>query len=458
MSLPVSYNNNTYGAADPWVYYVRNCTSYVAWKIAQMFNGTSISGWGDAYQWSSKAPSNEVHSASSYTPVPGDIAQWISHDHVAYVDHVVNGVAYFDEYNSGYPETNTNPPQPQWGLFYNGLTSANYPVGSPDNYIHVGTLPGSSVAVPVGIDFSGTPNVFTIGGDNNVYQDYWNGSTWVGMASIGTGMSGSPATIVNGSAVNLFTIGTNGTVYTEYSTGGPWSGWTSMNNTQAMKGSPFILKYSTELDLYALGTNGTPYKDTWQPGSGWGGFTSMTGTLASNLSAIQYGSEMDVFGINSSGTPYKDTWNGSGWGGWTPLTGTLAGNITAVPYSTFGEYDLYANNATGHIFRDTWSGSAWSGWQDYGGTFAGSPYTMQFGNDMWVFGRASGDGTMWYDRYHYGVGWTGWTSTDTSTALAGDPSAYPSSTQINMFATDKNGKAAKNTWNGSGWGGFSPLL
>ena len=138
MSLPVSYNGNTYGAADPWVYYVRNCTSYVAWKIAQVFPGTNISGWGDAYKWSSNAPSNEVHAASGYTPQVGDIAQWVGHDHVAYVYAVNNGVASFYEYNSGYPKDQNG--NLQWGLFYSGFTSANYPIGGPDNYIHIGTI------------------------------------------------------------------------------------------------------------------------------------------------------------------------------------------------------------------------------------------------------------------------------------------------------------------------------
>ena len=133
--------NSTAGMGDPWGYGVRNCTSYAAWKVNQVF-GADIHGWGQAYQWSTNAPSNEVHAASGYTPQVGDIAQWTAtqsnaYGHVAYVYAVNSGVASLAEYNSGYPKNGTSF---QWGLFYNGFTSANYPTGGPNNYIHIGTL------------------------------------------------------------------------------------------------------------------------------------------------------------------------------------------------------------------------------------------------------------------------------------------------------------------------------
>ncbi len=230
-----------------------------------------------------------------------------------------------------------------------------------------------------------------------------------------------------------------------------------------MTGSPTVIWYGSEIDLYALGQDGHPYKDTWQSGSGWGGWTSLTGSLSSNLSAIQYGSEMDVFGINSSGTPYKDTWNGSSWGGWSSLPGTLQGNISAFPYSTYGEYDLLANNnishgGTGNIFRDTWSGSSWTGWNDYGGNFEGSPVATQYGNDMYIVARASGDDTLWYKYWHYAnTTWYGWDQFSSTFKGSSDPTAYVDGTQLDIFETDTNGNTYENTYNGSTWSGFSEV-
>ena len=465
-SLPYPNSSNpTDGMADTWVYNLRNCTSYAAWRINKEFTVSNITGWGNAVTWDGSDPVHHpqpypVYNPSTYTPVYGDIAQYSSpapYGHVAFVTGVDPNthIASLAEYNSGFPlDSHGNP---QWGLYYDGNTTASGSSGTPNRYIHIGTPSSSSIAVPVGIDFSGTLNVFTIGGDNNVYQDFWNSgtNTWNGFTSIGTGMSGSPATIVNSSAVNIFAIGTNGTVYTEYNSGSGWSGWTSMNNSQAMTGSPTIMRYgSSELDLYALGTNGTPYKDTWN--GTWGGWTSMTGTLASNLSAIQYGSEMDVFGRNSSGTPYKDTWNGSGWTGWSTLSGTISGNIAAMPYSTYGEYDLWANTSGGDIFRKTWTGSGWVDWADYGGTFGGSPAATQYGNDMYVFNRASGDSTMWYKYWSYsGQTWHGWNQYSSTFKGGGDPSAYVDGTQLDVFETGNDGKVYEATYNGSTWGSFS---
>ncbi len=202
-SMTYTTGGVTYGVADPWLYNLRNCTSYVAWKINQVF-GKNISGWGDASSWDSSAISAGYSNDSS--PQVGDIAQWTSGDHVAYVYKVVSGVAYFDEYNADVGG--------QWGNFSNSRTSST---STPDHYIHIGTPPSSSIPSPVGIDDSGTMNVFTVGGDNNVYQDFWNSGTsaWNGFTSIGTGMTGTPAVLMNGSALNIFTIGTDGTVYTE---------------------------------------------------------------------------------------------------------------------------------------------------------------------------------------------------------------------------------------------------
>lgn len=132
-TLIATVNGVTYGEADLWHYGLRNCTSYVAWKVNQVF-GVNIHGWGDAYQWASNAPASEVHTASSgYGPVAGDIAQWNSASgdsdgHVAYVSKVTNGTVYLLDYNVAWD-----------GNFNNGYTTTTEPNGAPNNYIHVGT-------------------------------------------------------------------------------------------------------------------------------------------------------------------------------------------------------------------------------------------------------------------------------------------------------------------------------
>lgn len=75
-----------YYQSDPWGYYVRNCTSYVAWRVSQEL-GINIDGWGNAHSWDTAAQ------AAGYpvdtNPQTGDIAVWEGYyGHVAIVTAV----------------------------------------------------------------------------------------------------------------------------------------------------------------------------------------------------------------------------------------------------------------------------------------------------------------------------------------------------------------------------------
>jgi hypothetical protein len=134
MGIPYPDNPFTdgldYGMEDPYTMEFRNCTSYAAWKINQYVT-TDMSGWGNAADWPSNAPSADVHAASGYTPVAGDLAVWDSpapYGHVAYVSSVNgSGIASLDEYNVA-----------GTGLFTSNRTTASTSARPPDYYIHLG--------------------------------------------------------------------------------------------------------------------------------------------------------------------------------------------------------------------------------------------------------------------------------------------------------------------------------
>ena len=88
----------TYHLSDPWLYDVRNCTSYVAWRVNKDY-GVSIAGWGNATQWAQKA--RESGHEVDGTPRVGDIAYWSSgYGHVAYVVAVnPDGSVNVEQYN-----------------------------------------------------------------------------------------------------------------------------------------------------------------------------------------------------------------------------------------------------------------------------------------------------------------------------------------------------------------------
>lgn len=88
-----------YHQSDPWKYDVRNCTSFVAWRVNQAFQ-LNLRGWGNAKNWST------VARVQGYTvnsvPKMGDIAVWDGgiYGHVAYVVAVnVDGSVNVEQYN-----------------------------------------------------------------------------------------------------------------------------------------------------------------------------------------------------------------------------------------------------------------------------------------------------------------------------------------------------------------------
>ena len=88
---------------DPWGFYNRNCTSFVAWRMnrnagpGSFYNTMRGGRWGNAYDWAANAV--RIGYPVNSTPAVGSIA-WFSYGHVAYVELVnTNGTVTIEEYN-----------------------------------------------------------------------------------------------------------------------------------------------------------------------------------------------------------------------------------------------------------------------------------------------------------------------------------------------------------------------
>jgi surface antigen len=98
-----------YGESDPWGYYLRNCTSYVAWQLAQdgvparYFNFASYE-LGNADQWLADARSPRWNLPTGSAPQVGAVAVSVTVDHVMFVTGVEpNGNITVQEYNYSSP-------------------------------------------------------------------------------------------------------------------------------------------------------------------------------------------------------------------------------------------------------------------------------------------------------------------------------------------------------------------
>ena len=83
------------------------------------------------------------------------------------------------------------------------------------------------------------------------------------------------------------------------------------------------MQYNNDLEFFARAADGHIYTRWWSASSQtWGGWNSLGGNIAGDPTAIQYSTELDVFAIGADGKTYKNTFNpSSGWGGFTALPG-----------------------------------------------------------------------------------------------------------------------------------------
>ncbi|HKP89224.1 MAG TPA: CHAP domain-containing protein [Thermoleophilaceae bacterium] len=93
---------------DPWGFYNRECTSFVAWKLNSygfpFSNGMRGGRFGNAYQWADNA--RNLGYAVNGNPTPGSVAWWGQsstrpYGHVALVDAVnPDGTVQIEQYNA----------------------------------------------------------------------------------------------------------------------------------------------------------------------------------------------------------------------------------------------------------------------------------------------------------------------------------------------------------------------
>lgn len=98
------YPTAAIGAADPWGFWYRECTSFACWRVRSRtkvpsFTNSYLGHWGNGGEWLGAARSQGV--VTSSTPKPGDIACRTSNPpgHVAWVSSVSGNSFTVEEYN-----------------------------------------------------------------------------------------------------------------------------------------------------------------------------------------------------------------------------------------------------------------------------------------------------------------------------------------------------------------------
>ena len=229
--------------------------------------------------------------------------------------------------------------------------------------------------------------VFVAGGDEHLYDKYWDGSKWVwedqgqpkGVTGIGTA---SPSAVYQSKAdrIAVFVVGNDGHLYDKYWDGKKWV-WQDQGRPKGVTGigaaSPSAV-YQSKADriaVFVVGNDGHLYDKYWN-GSKW---VWEDQGLPAGVAAIYsptavYESKLDriiVFVTGNDFHLYDKYWDGKKWvwehQGVPP--GTLLIDrffgMSAVYQSKQDRIVVFVVGDTGHLFDKYWNGAKWV-WEDQG--------------------------------------------------------------------------------------------
>jgi hypothetical protein len=188
-----------------------------------------------------------------------------------------------------------------------------------------------------GSNFTGTPSVAiqgtggglilvaknTSGTPFNTYQtSVVNGQspTWNTWNNLGGTLVDDLKLIIDGNNnAEVYGIGTDGNVYEDYTNQGAWSGWQWVTpNGSHFRGeiSPIMLNGTIVADV--TDTNGTTYNnwEHWAP-NGWDSWSNLGGTVIGDVTnAVSGSGTFYIFGKTSDGSIWYNCTVPGGWSGW----------------------------------------------------------------------------------------------------------------------------------------------
>jgi surface antigen len=119
------YKNASWDAVDPWGFYKRECTSFVAWRLNKLLkfsNGMRGGRFGNAITWDDNA--RRLGIKVDRKPTPGSVMVRNSgtYGHVAIVAKTRKGGVYVEQYNAG----GTHKYSQQWLTITSAMTFIHF--------------------------------------------------------------------------------------------------------------------------------------------------------------------------------------------------------------------------------------------------------------------------------------------------------------------------------------------
>jgi hypothetical protein len=195
-----------------------------------------------------------------------------------------------------------------WSSRVSFCSTCTYPSGV------LGSSPGVAVDSSTGHEF-----VFWKGTDANLYEMYWNNSSWVGPTDLGDGpLSSGPSVATNSSQdiQYVFWAGTDGYIWDAYWNTSGWQG-PFQRAYSAVGDAPSVAVADTsgEIALYWKGNNGNWWQ-AYNTGSGWGSATGSGQAVdCAPTAAADLSGNLWVFWAGSNGDVWESWYTSSSWNG-----------------------------------------------------------------------------------------------------------------------------------------------
>jgi hypothetical protein len=225
-------------------------------------------------------------------------------------------------------------------------------------------------------DTSGTAHVFVRAASGPLYTNSVpSGSTvWSGFTDLGGNWPSDVAADVGGGGwMGVFAVGTTTDLYEDdLPPGGSWSGWTSLGT--GVMGVPAVIIDAAGSDsgtwrVFVRSTSGALETTSAAAGSStWAALTSLGGSWPSDVAAYPGSGGTDwVYAVGTTANMYYDKGAAGTWSGWTDLNGSFTGVPGTTQNSTANElFGCTTGGLLDNSYVDNGT-STWSAFADLGG-------------------------------------------------------------------------------------------
>lgn len=214
---------------------------------------------------------------------------------------------------------------------------------------------------------NGSAEVFVRGTNNQLYSRRLVNNAWTPWAAAGGELSSGPAAAAWGSGRDDVFVRGSGPAQALYHrplVNGIWGPWETLGGR--LLGSPGASSWASgQLSVFVQGTDNQLWGRFYRSTTGWSGWTSYGGTLASGPAVVSVPDglqpgHVNVFVTGGDGGLYQQTIIDGRRGTWVPLGGVLAGGPAASSTGP-GHYRVVGASPNGHLYERVYNGG-WGPW------------------------------------------------------------------------------------------------